>query len=224
VSGECASLQPKRVRKGKPTWWYCEFSGKEIDPENKPCTRDGCLDYLERGENTVAGDTCKRINWDGPASDVMPGEDGTLREWAAERIASGASMAGIAKTIGCTWGTLQNAIGKSAETRKEPSGTCAEETQPAASKREVMGTCWNCNKHVPEPEMFEHDGDLYCPDCYHKAHEPVAVADRVARETTLGPDTLEACQAYLRYLGLGEAEASVLPVFIAGYLARGAEK
>jgi hypothetical protein len=194
--------------------------------------------------------------------------------------------------------------------------------------KQVMGSCWNCEQHVPEPEMLEHDGDLYCQDCYRelrdkpkelgtcwdcgrtfpadsmhpdgdtlecedcyrRAHQPAPeppppaptaarcqrceapvdgrlimsgvgtvcepcadairqeweaeqypapepepeftcdrvavpiVADGVTRETALGSATIDACKAYLRYLGLGEAEVNVLPVFIAGYCARGAAK
>ena len=162
MTDECASLEPKRVRRGKPTWWYCGFSGKEVDPKTKPCTRIGCGDYLERGDETVAG---KRINWDGPASALIDGYSGTLREWAVAALEDGLKPKQVAAELGTS---ADNVYQVTRKMREATSGACAEETQP---EPQVMATCWNCDKPFPEDEMQVSGAALYCPDCYRKARE-----------------------------------------------------
>lgn len=57
------------------------------------------------------------------------------------------------------------------ETVKEPSGSCAEETQPEAEATQEIGTCWNCGRTFPADSMHPDGDTLECDDCYRDAHE-----------------------------------------------------
>lgn len=235
MSDQCRYLEPHRLRRGVPTWWTCGFTGKEINPKTKPCTREGCTDYRERGDAEVAGDKQRRIDWDGPASatlDYAPGAV-TLREYAQNVIAKGYSVSGLARDIGCSWSTLKNAV----EPKPEP---------------QVLAECWNCGSEFPENDMREDGDTLVCETCYRKAHqepEPDPPAPRCQRcecevdghlilsgvGTVCEPcaelfrqgwtagnyapnaptDDMAHAESYLRYLGLGDAEVFGLGVWVA---------
>lgn len=172
----CMYLTPKGFRGDRPGWFVCNLSCKEI-PKHRinNCVRGGCPDYRERDDEIVAGDKGKRINWDGAASETIPDAQqiATLRDWAAQQIESGESMAEIAKRIGCSWSTLQNAVKQPVlSDRKEPSGSCADETQAAPEQDPEMGTCWNCGRTFQADSMHPDGDTLECDDCYRNAHEP----------------------------------------------------
>jgi hypothetical protein len=154
-------LHPRRFRGDRPGWFVCNLSCKEV-PKHRinNCVRGGCPDYRERDDEIVAGNKGKRINWDGAASETIPDapQIATLRDWAAQQIESGESMAEIAKRIGCTWGTLQNAV-------KQP-------VKQSAAEPEEVGTCWDCGRTFPADEMHPDGDTLECDDCYREAHEP----------------------------------------------------
>jgi hypothetical protein len=296
----CMYLTPKGFRGDRPGWFVCNLSCKEI-PKHRinNCVRGGCPDYRERDDEIVAQ---AKLNWDGPASAVIPGAQGTLREWAFEAFQGGTPQKQIALKLNTTGDCVYQAIKRLRDrqepsakpvqkARKEPSGSCAGETQPAPTHELI--TCLNCRQQFPADSMHPDGDTLECDDCYREAHEPASeptptptptlaptaarcqrceapvdgrlimsgvgtvcepcadairqeweaeqypapepepeftcgrvavpiVADGVTRETALGSATIDACKAYLRYLGIGEAEVNVLPVFIAGYCARGA--
>lgn len=162
-TGMCMYLAGRSVRNGRPGWWLCELTCKQVLPHNH-CTRSGCRDYREAGDAMMPGDKKKRFNWDEPAnmtvklaSDVL-----TLREWARDEIAHGVALNHLAGRIGCTWSTLQNAV-------KQPV------KQGAPEPKQVMDNCWNCDKQCPEDDMHLVDGDTpYCPDCYRALCEAEA--------------------------------------------------
>lgn len=197
-TGMCVSLEPKRIRRGIPTWWYCGFTGKEVDPKTKPCTRDGCKDFRVKGEAPVAQ---AKLNWDGPACAVIDGADGTLREWAKASREDGMSLKRLGEALGTTADNVYQALRKIRDragepvqkTRKATSGSCEDGTQPAPDPKREIGICWSCGGKFPADTMHPDGDTLECPDCYRNAHEPrvaiPTVSDGVERESTLGPDS-----------------------------------
>lgn len=112
----------------------------------------------------MGGDTKKRIDWDGPASAVIPdaSEGLTLRGWAFRQVHSeGESMTEIAKRIGCSWSTLQNALKRiggvvPATDREAPASVEEPDTEPGA---EVAARC-NGGAASAEPRFPRHRGEF----------------------------------------------------------------
>jgi len=125
----CDALSPRGFRGNRPGWWYCEATGKQLNPAG--CTEHNCK-HFRNEENDMSTGT--RTDWGAPARNIMPDapDEVTLLAYCKQLRAEGKTAAQIGELTGIGGSTVTMRLAPSQAAKSDPLPTVAIDwTAPA---------------------------------------------------------------------------------------------